>query len=574
MRWLIRKTESLSANQGELQDSIIEANKLSAGANTEADLVLTGPGIEAKHLIFSKGSKGKLSVNTVPSTARILIEDNKSVKKVTLLEGQQFKSGRYTFTRVKAPTGVDFALSVSQKNELSSQASISFPLVPMSLKDAGFNIRRWAWSLMTFALVVGLLLPLLWVYGPQSRLQTFPILSSADDVWSPGPLAKVHHIQGIADNCQVCHTELFSPVKDSDCKNCHEVDPHLSIGKVIDESQGESPLPHNGVEFVEGRCATCHIEHKSPSIVIREDEPMCTNCHGDIASAHDGSNPEGKGIERFEHHPEFKLSMLTQQDDQKWLAQRYDSGTKTLKETSNLEFSHSLHLNPEGIDGPNGRKEMVCENCHEPEQDGLLLKRITMEAHCSRCHTLSFEPTDLTRQVPHASLDVVKRSLEEYYSRLYSVQNGPVRSKVKLDRPAKRPGKPKPDFYTAMKEWSDDKARDALDELVNNKACSTCHIIDKSNATVRVTPVKITNSWYPKAQFDHSSHKVYECNSCHLADKSDNSSDILIPDIKNCRSCHAGESDKHKYIDQEIKTVSSCMSCHQYHLKQTDISHE
>jgi hypothetical protein len=581
MRWLIRKTESLSANQGELQDSIIASEKLSAGANTDDDLVLTGVTIEAKHLMFSKGSKGRLFVTTSSSSAKILAEDNKSVNKINLLVGQKFKLGKYTFTRVEAPAGIDYALSISQKNDLSSKTNIAFPLVAMSLKEAGFNMRRWTWTIMLLALTIGLILPLLWVYGPQKVLKTIPIASSADELWSPGPLAKVHHIQGIADNCQVCHTELLSPVKDTECKSCHEVGAHLGVSEHANENSGllNSGLLNKEHKYQEGRCATCHIEHKNPSIVIRQDEPMCTACHRDIASDETDNGPRDQGVERFEQHPEFKLSLLRQQEDnqqgdKKWHTERHVPGKENTKESSNLEFSHRLHLNPKGIDGPLGRETLVCQNCHEPEQDGLLIKPITMEKHCRSCHTLSFEPTDLTRQVPHASLDIVKRSLEEYYSRLYSEQNGPIKSTVTLDRPAKRPGKPKPDFYTSMKEWSDDKAHDALDELVNNKACSTCHIIGKSNGSQRVTPVKISNNWYPKAQFDHSSHKVYECNSCHSADTSDDASDILIPDIKNCRSCHAGESDEHKIINKKIKTVSSCMSCHQYHTNKMDISHE
>jgi len=586
MRWLIRKTESLSANQGELQDSIVETDKLRVGADGKADLVLLGAGMEAEHLVLTKGAKGSFSVKTNSPKAQIQNQDNKSVKKLNLSEGEYFKVGSYIFTYVKAPTGIDYALSITQVKELGAKATSLFPLVAMTLNETGFNMRRWSWYWMVFALLVGLVFPLLWMYGPQDTLKSIPVLSTADQIWSPGPLAKAHHIQGIADNCQVCHSELFSPVKDTDCENCHQVDPHLSVAELTAGNKLHTDVEAVLVEgsFVEGRCASCHIEHKDPSIVIREDEPMCTNCHSGIVPESKKAQEKGEldvsegGITSFEQHPQFKLSMVeenqSQDQGQHWLTQRYDFDTEGLKEDSNLEFSHRLHLNPKGIDGPDGRTELSCANCHEPEQDGLLVKPILMEQHCSSCHSLTFEPTDLTRQVPHANLLIVKQSLEEYYSRLYALQNGPVRSKVNLDRPAKRPGKPKPDFYSAMKEWADDKAQDALEELVNNKACSTCHEIDKSKPKMQVKPVKIAHSWYPKSRFDHSSHEVFECESCHKASDSDNSADILIPDIKNCRSCHAGASDTHALLTQEIKTVSSCMSCHQYHLTQMDVSHE
>tara|TARA_R110001599_G_scaffold353442_1_gene592243 strand:- start:18252 stop:19946 length:1695 start_codon:yes stop_codon:yes gene_type:complete len=564
MRWLIRKTESLSANQGVLQDSVIVSDKLTIGADTKADLVLVGSGIEAKHVVLSQGAKGTVIAKADTAKAQLLADDGKSVTKLTLSEGQQMKVGQYTFTLTKAPAGIDYALSITRSNESSSDVSSKFPLVAMTLSDTGFSLRRWSWSWMLLALFIGIILPLLWIFGPQDTLKSVPVLSSADTLWNPGPLAKVHHVQGIADNCQVCHSELFSPVKDSDCQNCHKVDMHL------DDKTGTSELAvHSDTDFTEGRCATCHIEHKEPAVVIRDDEPMCTSCHQDI----EADEAKESGIAKFELHPQFKLSML-EQLGKNWQVKRKDFDTKGLQESSNLAFSHKLHLDPKGIDGPDGRTQLECNSCHSPEQNGLLIKPITMEEHCSDCHTLSFEPTELERVVPHANLTTVQQSLEEYYSRLYAVQNGPLKSKVDLTRPAKRPGKPKPDFYSSMKEWADDKARDALDELVKNKACSTCHTLDETGSIPSVKPVKIINSWYPKSRFDHSSHEVFECESCHRASESKLSSDILIPDIKNCRSCHAGAADSHDFLDQEIKTISSCMSCHQYHQTKRDALYE
>jgi len=568
MRWLIRKIGGLSASQGELQDSVVEAEKLTVGADTKSDLVLIGDGIEAGHLSFSKGSNGTVVVKTLSSSARVTSQDGSTTKKVLLSEGEQFFLGDYSFELLKAPAGIDAALTITKSVQASSERKSYFPLVSMTLQDSGFSLRRWSWYIMVFALLAGLVIPLVWVFGPQDSLGSVPVLSSADELWSPGPLAKVHHVQGIADNCQVCHSVLFSPVKDVDCKSCHAVGVHIDL---LPKQGGSETIAAQS--FTEGRCATCHVEHKDPSIVIRQDEPMCTSCHTDIATHGAALPAKASGISKFEEHPEFKLSMLVR-EDKKWQATRVERGTKGLEEKSNLEFSHQLHMNPDGIDGPTGRAELSCQTCHVPEQDGLLMKPISMEAHCSRCHTLSFEPTDMDRQVPHADLSTVQQSLEEYYSRLYAVQNGPVRSTVDLERPAKRPGKPKPDFYSSMKEWADDKANNALAELVKNKACSTCHSLEKLEQGLRVTPVKLADSWYPKSRFDHSSHEVFECESCHQATDSKDSADILIPDIKNCRTCHAGASDTHDFLNKEIKTVSSCMSCHQYHQTKMDIPHE
>lgn len=599
MRWLIRKAQGFSSGQEAQQDRIVETDKLRVGADTQADLVLVGTGIESAHLSLSKGRRGKTEVKTASPTARFCIDDNKPLKKASLAVGQSFCIGDYRLTMLEAPTGVDVGFEITRTASNQKRAELLFPGLASNLKDAGLRMRAWSWYLMLTILVIGLLTPLLWVLVPGKALESVPLVNTADTLWNPGPLARAHHLPGMADNCQVCHSELFSPVKDSDCKACHSVTGHLPMADAMARHKGPlnavdgGPEPkymegsdnahqEGGTRFEEGRCATCHIEHKEPSVVIRQDETMCTTCHEEIRPAPGHGVPaeengKEKGIASFSEHPQFKLSLLNLQGSQ-WQVQRLEFSADGVSESSNLQFSHTLHMNPEGIDGPDGRTELQCSSCHQPEQDGLLMKPITMEAHCSACHTLAFEPTDGERQVPHSDLATVLQSLEEYYSRLYAIQNGPVRSTVNLDRPAKRPGKPKPDFYTAMKEWADEKADEALEELVKNKACSTCHVVEGSVADAEklpaIKPVRITRQWYPKSRFDHSSHQVFECAGCHSAEDSDEASDILIPDLENCRTCHAGEGDHQDLLDAEVKTVSSCMSCHQYHLPEMDVRYE
>jgi hypothetical protein len=76
----------------------------------------------------------------------------------------------------------------------------------------------------------------------------------------------------------------------------------------------------------------------------------------------------------------------------------------------------------------------------------------------------------------------------------------------------------------------------------------------------KVQPVRLTTSWMPKAQFDHASHKTSRCITCHVdADKSERSSDILMPKIAQCRTCHSSP-------EETDKLPSDCLMCHQFHL--------
>ena len=52
------------------------------------------------------------------------------------------------------------------------------------------------------------------------------------------------------------------------------------------------------------------------------------------------------------------------------------------------------------------------------------------------------------------------------------------------------------------------------------------------------------------------------CNDCHKAAESKAATDLLIPDLTNCRQCHAGESGG-------SKVASTCIACHRYHQSAT-----
>ena len=64
--------------------------------------------------------------------------------------------------------------------------------------------------------------------------------------------------------------------------------------------------------------------------------------------------------------------------------------------------------------------------------------------------------------------------------------------------------------------------------------------------------------WFNHAVFDHSAHAAVRCDSCHsLALTSTKTSDVLIPGIESCRSCHSGTGN--------ASAESGCFLCHQYH---------
>ncbi|HIL97209.1 MAG TPA: hypothetical protein EYG51_15025 [Pseudomonadales bacterium] len=61
------------------------------------------------------------------------------------------------------------------------------------------------------------------------------------------------------------------------------------------------------------------------------------------------------------------------------------------------------------------------------------------------------------------------------------------------------------------------------------------------------------------AEFSHDSHINMGCVGCHEADTSTEATDVLMPDIGSCRTCHGGEH-------AEERLQSTCISCHKFHL--------
>lgn len=69
----------------------------------------------------------------------------------------------------------------------------------------------------------------------------------------------------------------------------------------------------------------------------------------------------------------------------------------------------------------------------------------------------------------------------------------------------------------------------------------------------------------PEAIFSHGAHEEVKCESCHEgARTSSQTSDVLLPKIDSCRTCHSAAGGVHQ--SEGNKTVKSdCIMCHSYH---------
>jgi predicted CXXCH cytochrome family protein len=67
----------------------------------------------------------------------------------------------------------------------------------------------------------------------------------------------------------------------------------------------------------------------------------------------------------------------------------------------------------------------------------------------------------------------------------------------------------------------------------------------------------------PRAAFDHSPHLMVTCTSCHAAESSTRTSNVLLPSAAICASCHGGA--RRALLRETTQAESRCFECHRYH---------
>ena len=84
-------------------------------------------------------------------------------------------------------------------------------------------------------------------------------------------------------------------------------------------------------------------------------------------------------------------------------------------------------------------------------------------------------------------------------------------------------------------------------------------------ARYQVHPVRLATDYFSAGRFDHLAHQVMKgktgdaaCVTCHSADRSSQSTDLLIPDIDTCLLCH-----RDRPTPEHVTT--RCIDCHSYH---------
>jgi len=404
-------------------------------------------------------------------------------------------------------------------------------------------------------------------------------------VYSSGRMSEAHAI--LEKGCATCHVQQASAFSakaaDSACLACHD-------GPIHHASQTKSL-----------ECSACHMEHRGRVNIKAASNQSCAGCHADLKAA-SGRLRFATHIHSFEDgHPQFAALREGASDP----------GT--------MKINHAIHMKPIRQRPTGPIVNLECGNCHRPsaapadltyadskyraaavsykESEEFLpahtetltpphpktgrelMAPVKFANACASCHLLTFDKR-FDEGVPHDKPEIVHAFLVKKFREYIAAHASEVR--VMREPSRDLTGKPPPPEVRILTpaQWVVERTAEA-EELLARKTCKQCHTfvpveksprrkIEISSAQPDATgissvqaelpdiaPANITLQWMPHAKFDHGAHTGFTCVSCHeKALTSTESSDVLLPGIATCQTCHAPGPDH---------AESRCFECHTYH---------
>jgi hypothetical protein len=393
----------------------------------------------------------------------------------------------------------------------------------------------------------------------------------------------------------------------ADCAKCH--DKSLTIGGQLTPKKFREVVKdrfRNGISFepIDKKCETCHAHHSlhEPNVVQNR---SCSACHQEhqglqslrlVASSNCASCHNNRAImnlatqkgmqlnwQNFHRHPQppqrvaFELPRpargYTRTFSSFWEEHpEFQINTAKPRDPDTLRFNHQRHF-ANDIPPVNGQK-LDCNYCHKPDADGRFMQRISFAANCQACHSLQFDQKNPELTLPHGNATAVRaflRSLPTQYADL-AVKKGITRpnevqsfvaKQISQLRERVRSGEEleRQVFFTA------DPYKPSRTDQPQSRGtfygCAFCHEVKAvANAAPAITKPILVDRWMVQANFSHAKHqtdpstqKPLDCNTCHHAAQSRETSDVLMPAKANCVTCHSPQG----------KVVAECITCHTFH---------
>jgi predicted CXXCH cytochrome family protein len=529
----------------------VTGQQLRFGRGTENEIPLADIRVELAAAVLSQSAEGLFIEKHGDTPLRV---NGRSTGAARVGPGDEILIGPYKVVLSEPPEGLDVALSVELVQPLGDALQPLMTGSRLRLDQTHLSKRRASWTTFLLLTVLCLAIPIsIYLRGSGvKRSASVPAEGGSAFLgiaWSPGEMSNQHRY--FAQHCVTCHENAFSPVKDSACLTCH-----AAIGSHIEAATLRDLEPvHRDLQRT--RCADCHEEHRGlRSLVIREGA-LCVQCHRSLAeTAPRAGISDVRGFP--DGHPQFRVTLVGDAANKSFERVELRSDLKPA-DHPNLIFSHAAHLDRDKFKAL-GKEPMVCTNCHAPEPSGQGFLAITYKGQCQSCHALKFDTEMPWDEVPHGDDARVQAEIEGFYASLSLKRDFSAPSIPPPGIERRLPGSaPSPSEQPGRRAWIRGQTAQALGIIFDEKrGCFECHIPDRRRGPFTVAPVMLLTRFLSPARFDHTKHAPVPCEDCHNAQRSQASSDVLVPGIDRCVTCHGSET-------ASFRAQSTCSSCHVFH---------
>jgi hypothetical protein len=215
----------------------------------------------------------------------------------------------------------------------------------------------------------------------------------------------------------------------------------------------------------------------------------------------------------------------------------------------------------------------------QPASGRELMAPVKFANACAGCHLLTFDRR-FEFGVPHDEPRIVRAFLMKKFQDYIAAHAAELREVRDPNRELTEK-RLSPEFQVLTPaQWVTENTGIA-EELLWRKTCVQCHSLSirlegsetlpsippwlRSSTDSRfelkplpeIVVARTTSRWMPHAKFDHGAHEGFACESCHTkALTSTEPSDVLLPGIATCKTCHAPGPEH---------AESRCFECHTYH---------
>jgi predicted CXXCH cytochrome family protein len=560
MELLLRTIDKTADGREIVREKPLSGTRIGIGRAAENAIHIPDLAVEQHHAVITEAPEGRLKVEAAGGLGFGL--DGRQTRSATI---NPRESHELTFGASRlAIAEEDGRIVITMREAEDAREVIHDAVAGFSLGYALPSKRLLAWAAVTTILLLFLVVPIgtHLMRAPAAPKIDTPGQVMLDASWETGRLSLAHH--GLENNCEACHVQAFVAVRDQTCVSCHkDINDHapsdrLAAGRGAD-TWGDALLWQVAHAFNKpgpGACTDCHTEHEGAGRMAPTQQQFCADCHGSLGDRlTDTKLADASDFGRV--HPQFQAAVFTNQTQ---TAPQRISLAERPREWKGIRFPHDLHLDRNGgvarMAANIGSKKnygsaLECKDCHRPTADGVRFLPVDMERDCETCHSLVYDKVGGTfRTLRHGDVDQMQADLA-------AMDRSPRRAVV---TGRGRPGAFAPGGLYYQNFGTPDRSYVGINRaMARDGVCGECHFPTTSGGRLGVLPVNQPSRYFAHGRFDHADHRQENCTSCHKADTSKESADLLLPGIAQCRTCHLGENTR------TAEVPSGCAMCHSYH---------